>query len=133
MGWTFDFYFNRATAAHVINDMHNKLRQITTQEAASAKVGHSDAKESNARGAVIYNKGAGPMPAHNLTGAWQQKTWTTPGGNDQYKLLLSQVCNWLDGNGDIPITESEAAHAKFSLSDFAGGTCYMVLFWQKAM
>jgi hypothetical protein len=131
MAWTYEFFTDSSSAAHVIGGMLNHLNQLSHEESATAKVGHTDVKQGSARGAVIYNNNAHTPPAYNLTGPWRQRTWTFSDGSE-YGNYLQEVCNLLNGEGERPLTETEAAYAKFSMSDYSEGTCHMALFWQGA-
>lgn len=131
MAWTYQLFADTSSAANVIGRVVTQLNGLNSNVSATAKVGHSDVNGGKAHGAVIYNNSAGAPPPHTLTGPWQQRTWVFTDGT-QYEKHLQEVCSLLNGEGERPLTEVEAAHAKFSMSDLAGGACHMALFWQRA-
>ncbi|RYZ44012.1 MAG: hypothetical protein EOO71_01265 [Myxococcaceae bacterium] len=127
MSWAFEF-FSEKSAIYPIKSMEKTIEGLTSDEAAGAKLGHSDVQKGQARGTVIFNKSAQAFPGHDLKGPWKHQHWEADKASDaKYKQLLTQVCDFLDD-----LTEVEAAYAKFSVSDYKEGKCLMVIFWQRA-
>ncbi|MBN9685006.1 MULTISPECIES: hypothetical protein [unclassified Corallococcus] len=126
MAWTFK-YIEKNDARVVITSMATEISQLTENEAATAKAAHTDARHRDSRGAVLYNKDAGTPPPYNLEGTWTERLWTFDPASD-YTTNLLELCKFLN---DV-LTPTEAAYAKFSMSDYYNGTCYMLLVYQRA-
>lgn len=126
------------SAALVADDIANKMSKLSDDQVATAKIGISDQHHGPAWGVLFYDTRAKPMVGA-LDGAWKVYTRTF-GSNNEYEDNCKAIVDVLNGSPNtVPdegepsppsLSDAQASTAKFAMSDYDGGICHMMLFYQ---